>query len=47
MKNIDVRSPFDNSIVGNVPFYDLDEVKSKINIAHETFSNKEKVLPKY
>lgn len=47
MKNINVRSPFDNSIVGNVPFYDLDEVKSKINIAHETFSNKEKVLPKY
>lgn len=47
MKNIDVRSPFDNSIVGNVPFYDLDEVKSKINIAYETFSNKEKVLPKY
>ncbi len=47
MKNIDVHSPFDNSIVGHAPFYDLDEVKNKINIAHETFSNKEKVLPKY
>jgi len=47
MKNIDVHSPFDNSIVGHAPFYNLDEVKNKINIAHETFSNKEKVLPKY
>lgn len=47
MKNIDVHSPFDNSIVGHAPFYDLDEVKNKINLAHETFSNKEKVLPKY
>lgn len=47
MKKIDVHSPFDNSVVGNVPFYNMDEVKSMINVAHETFYNKKKSLPRY
>ncbi|MDF1878608.1 aldehyde dehydrogenase family protein [Sulfurimonas sp. SAG-AH-194-C20] len=47
MKKIDVCSPFDNSVVGSVPFYDMDEVKAIINKAHETFYNRKEALPKY
>ena len=45
MTNIDVTSPFDGSIVGNVPFCSIDEVKEIIDKAHYTFENEE--LPKY
>ena len=45
MTNIDVTSPFDGSIVGNVPVCSIDEVQEIINKAHDTFENEE--LPKY
>jgi acyl-CoA reductase-like NAD-dependent aldehyde dehydrogenase len=47
MKNIDVTSPFDGTIVGDVPFCTIDEVKVAIDKAYDTFLNKKDHLPKY
>ena len=47
MKTIEVTSPFDGSVVGTVPFCDINEVINVINKASDTFLNKKDELPKY
>jgi len=47
MTQIEVKSPFDGSIVGSAPFYDRDEVQAVIDRAHDTFLYKKAELPKY
>ncbi len=46
MKNIEVTSPFDNSVVGTVPLSDINEVQEVINNAHATFLDKKNALSK-
>jgi acyl-CoA reductase-like NAD-dependent aldehyde dehydrogenase len=45
MSTLQVTSPYDGKIVGEVPFNTKDEVKTAIDLAHNTFENKE--IPKY
>ncbi|CAA6826410.1 MAG: Non-phosphorylating glyceraldehyde-3-phosphate dehydrogenase (NADP) (EC [uncultured Sulfurovum sp.] len=47
MKNIEVTSPFDGHVVGEVKVSSLDEVKEAINLARETFDTQRDSLPKY
>jgi len=47
MNTIEVRSPFDGSIVGTVPFKTYEEVQEAINLAETTFLDYENALPKY
>ncbi len=47
MSTIEVTSPFDNKVVGTVPFSNVEEVKDAINLAHTTFYDHENALPKY
>jgi acyl-CoA reductase-like NAD-dependent aldehyde dehydrogenase len=47
MTNIDVRSPYDDSVVGTVPLYDTKEVVEVINKAHNTFLHNKDELPKH
>jgi len=47
MSTIEVRSPFDDRVVGTVPFNSYEEVENAINLAYKTFLNKDNWLPKY
>jgi len=47
MSTIEVRSPFDDKVVGTVPFNSYEEVENAIDLAYETFLNKDNWLPKY
>ena len=47
MNTIDVLSPFDNSVVGTVPFKTIEEVQVAIDLAQETFLDHKNALPKY
>ncbi len=46
-KTIEVTSPFDGRVVGNVPFNSEEEVQAAIDLARETFLDHENALPKY
>ena len=46
MKMIEVKSPFDESVVGEVPFSTIDDVKSAIVKAKTLFLDKSKALTK-
>jgi len=45
MNTLQVTSPYDGKIVGEVPFNTRDEVKNAIDLAHNTFENNQ--IPKY
>jgi len=47
MSTIEVRSPFDDRVVGTVPFNSYEEVENAIDLAYKTFLNKDNWLPKY
>ena len=47
MNTIEVTSPFDNKIVGTVPFSSVYEVQAAINLAKSTFDDHKNALPKY
>ncbi|CAA6808090.1 MAG: Non-phosphorylating glyceraldehyde-3-phosphate dehydrogenase (NADP) (EC [uncultured Sulfurovum sp.] len=47
MKNIEVTSPFDGHVVGEVKASSLNEVKEAITLARETFDTQRDSLPKY
>jgi acyl-CoA reductase-like NAD-dependent aldehyde dehydrogenase len=47
MSTIEVTSPFDNTVVGTVPFSSVEDVKGAIDLAHETFYDHKNALPKY
>lgn len=47
MKTIEVTSPFDGKVVGNVPFSSYEEVEDAISLAHRTFADHKNHLPKY
>jgi len=47
MSTIEVRSPFDDKVVGTVPFNSYEEVENAIDLAYKTFLNKDNWLPKY
>jgi len=47
MSTIEVRSPFDDKVVGTVPFNSYEEVENAIDLAHKTFLDKDNWLPKY
>jgi acyl-CoA reductase-like NAD-dependent aldehyde dehydrogenase len=47
MNIIEVRSPFDDKVVGTVPFSSEEEVEAAINLAKATFDDHENALPKY
>ncbi len=44
---IEVTSPFDGSVVGNVPFSTVEEVEAAIELASNTFLDQSKILPTY
>lgn len=44
---IEVTSPFDDSVVGTVPFSTMEEVKSALDLAHEKFLDRKNWLPKF
>lgn len=47
MNTIEVTSPFDYKVVGNVKFSSLEEVQHAIDIAQSTFLDHKNTLPKY
>ncbi|MGB5868472.1 MAG: aldehyde dehydrogenase family protein [Arcobacteraceae bacterium] len=47
MSTIEVTSPFDDKVVGTVPFSTVEEVKEAIELAHTTFHDHKNALPKY
>lgn len=47
MSTIEVTSPFDGKIVGEVPFKTFEEVEEAINLASDTFLDHKNHLPKY
>lgn len=47
MKEIEVLSPFDDSVVGKVPFSTVEEVQTCIDEAYELYTNKDALLPKH
>ncbi len=47
MSTIEVTSPFDGRVVGNVKFSTFEEVESAIDLAHKTFLDTANWLPKY
>lgn len=47
MSTIEVTSPFDDKVVGTVPFSNVEEVKAAIDLANETFYDHKNALPKY
>jgi len=47
MSTIEVTSPFDGKVVGNVKFSTVEEVKAAINLADATFADHKNALPKY
>ncbi len=47
MSTIEVTSPFDGKVVGNVKFSTVEEVKAAIDLADATFADHKNALPKY
>jgi len=47
MSTIEVTSPFDGKVVGNVKFSTVEEVKAAIDLADATFADHQNALPKY
>ena len=47
MSTIEVTSPFDDKVVGTVPFSNVEEVKAAIELANDTFHDHKNALPKY
>jgi len=47
MSTIEVTSPFDDKVVGTVPFSNVEEVKAAVDLAHATFHDHKNALPKY
>lgn len=47
MSTIEVTSPFDGSVVGEVPFSTVEEVQAAIDLASDTFLDHENHIPKY
>ena len=47
MKKITIKSPFDQSIVGEVSFFSLQNVKDTIDIAYNHFKNYDNRLKIY
>ena len=47
MSTIEVTSPFNDKVVGTVPFSSVEEVQAAVNLAHDTFHDHKNALPKY
>jgi len=47
MSTIKVTSPFDDSVVGEVPFGSVPEVEAALDLAQATFLDHKNALPKY
>ncbi len=47
MSKIEVTSPYDGSVVGEVPFSTYEEVQAAIDTAYEKFEDKDNWIPKY
>lgn len=47
MSTIEVTSPFDDKVVGTVPFSNVEEVQAAVDLAHTTFHDHKNALPKY
>ncbi|RXK12440.1 aldehyde dehydrogenase [Halarcobacter mediterraneus] len=47
MKTIEVKSPYDDSVVGEVPFTSIEGVEKAIDIAHERFLDVDNWIPKF
>jgi len=47
MSTIEVTSPFDDKVVGTVPFSNVEEVQAAVDLAHATFHDHKNALPKY
>ena len=47
MSTIEVTSPFDGKVVGNVKFSTFEEVEEAIDLAHKTFLDTANWLPRY
>ncbi|MGB3750021.1 MAG: aldehyde dehydrogenase family protein [Arcobacteraceae bacterium] len=47
MSTIEVTSPFDDKVVGTVPFSNVEEVQAAVDLAHTTFHDQKNALPKY
>ncbi len=47
MKTIEVKSPYDDSVVGEVPFTSIEGVEKAIDIAYEKFLDVDNWLPKF
>jgi len=47
MSTIEVTSPFDGKVVGNVKFSTVEEVQAAISLADATFADHKNALPKY
>ncbi|QKF83037.1 aldehyde dehydrogenase family protein [Halarcobacter ebronensis] len=44
---IEVTSPYDDSVVGNVPFSTMEEVEAALDLAYEKFQDRKNWLPKH
>ncbi|MGK0256211.1 MAG: acyl-CoA reductase-like NAD-dependent aldehyde dehydrogenase, partial [Arcobacteraceae bacterium] len=47
MSTIEVTSPFNDKVVGTVPFSNVEEVQAAVDLAHDTFHDHKNALPKY
>lgn len=47
MSTIEVKSPFNDKVVGTVPFNTIQEVENAIDLAYDTFLDKDNWLPKF
>ncbi|QKF83048.1 aldehyde dehydrogenase family protein [Halarcobacter ebronensis] len=47
MNTIEVTSPYDDSVVGNVPFSTMEEVEAALDLAYEKFQDRKNWLPKH
>lgn len=47
MKKIEVKSPFNDEVVGEVPFSSIEEVEAMIDAAHEKFLDVDNWIPRY
>ncbi|RXK00071.1 aldehyde dehydrogenase [Halarcobacter ebronensis] len=44
---MEVTSPYDDSVVGNVPFSTMEEVEAALDLAYEKFQDRKNWLPKH
>ena len=47
MNTIDVTSPFDDRVVGTVPFSTQEEVEAALDLAHKTFLDRKNWIPRH